>query len=79
MKNWQVVIPAIIIITLVILGFWQLVKNQVFQPKPEPTPQASPVNGFPSSEESSPFPTPAGFNQPETGITPQSLPATGGR
>lgn len=79
MKNWQVILPAVVIIALIILGFWQLVKNQVLQTKPEPSPFATPVSGFEQAEEPSPSPAPAGFNQPETGITPQTLPATGVR
>lgn len=70
-----------IVILVVAAGIWSLYRtyqNQVQRADQRlASPAPSPIEKFPDAD-TSPFPAPAGFTQPATGITPQTLPATGG-
>lgn len=71
-----------IVILLVAAGIWSLYRtyqSRIQQPTDQQfsSPAPTPIEKFPDAD-TSPSPAPAGTTLPATGITPQTLPATGG-
>lgn len=77
-RNFWIGVVVILIVATGIWGLYQSYQDRVrVTDRQFSSPAPTPIEKFPDAD-TSPSPTSAGTTLPATGVTPQTLPATGG-